>query len=153
MNYHDRLLHDVVKAFWDERGLGARFRMYEAGVAHFEKTLETMTDLEDGLKKLLKALEEQRIVRGLSHESADKVLTIEVSGCAHREMDEALMAAGVQPILCPIANLVMAAVEKTMGTSTEAATVEVLPGRCRVPIVMFRRAAGGRPGPGALQGA
>lgn len=143
MNYHDTVIHDIVKAFWDERGLGARFRLYQVGLSHFRQVLDHAGSLEERLEGMRKALRAQGIVGDLLFESADKVLTLEVTGCAHHEMDEALLSAGVQPVLCPIANLCMAVMEKSTGASAETATVEILPSVCRIPIILFRRTAQG----------
>ena len=55
LDYANNLMYELEKAFWDERGKGARFRVTKVGNQYFEekiKPLLTSTEVTDILEKI-----------------------------------------------------------------------------------------------------
>lgn len=144
--YANQVIFDVLKAFWDERGLGARFRLYNVGKEHFlgrpRLSERDCTDLGGAVAEVARELAADGVAEGVSVErSEENVLTINVKRCIHRPVEDKLMGAGVSPFFCPCTNLVMALAEHALGVATEQACIEVEGDECRATIVLFKRPA------------
>lgn len=142
--YANQVVFDVVKAFWDERGLGARFRLYNVGKDHLLGKLglrgEDRRDFETVVAELSRGLNSEGIAERLSIERGEEnVLTVKVTGCIHRPVEEKLAAAGVAPFFCPCTNLVMALAQEALGMATEQACIEVRGDECIATVVLFKR--------------
>ncbi|MCR4403611.1 MAG: hypothetical protein NUW12_12750 [Firmicutes bacterium] len=142
--YANQVIFDVVKAFWDERGLGARFRLYNVGKDYFLDKFglrgEGCGDFETVVTELSRGLKAEGIAEKLSVERREEnVLTVKVSGCIHRPVEEKLAAAGVAPFFCPCTNLVMALAQEALGMATEQACIEVRGDECIATVVLFKR--------------
>lgn len=142
--YANQVVFDVVKAFWDERGLGARFRLYNVGKDYLLGKLglrgEDRRDFETVVAELSRGLNSEGIAERLSIERGEEnVLTVKVTGCIHRPVEEKLAAAGVAPFFCPCTNLVMALAQEALGMATEQACIEVRGDECIATVVLFKR--------------
>lgn len=142
--YANQVVFDVVKAFWDERGLGARFRLYNVGKDYLLGKLglreEDRRDFETVVAELSRGLNSEGIAERLSIERGEEnVLTVKVTGCIHRPVEEKLAAAGVAPFFCPCTNLVMALAQQALGMATEQACIEVRGDECIATVVLFKR--------------
>ena len=55
LDYANSLMYELEKAFWDERGKGARFRMTKVGYQYFDEKVRPLlqsTEIEDILEKI-----------------------------------------------------------------------------------------------------
>ncbi len=140
--YANSILYDLQKAFWDERGKGARFRMTTVGREYFkDKGLaqvksSSVTEIATAIGKILK---DEGIVASLTPEQDDRLLRIHIEGCLHHEIEQRLAAKGVEPFTCVPANLVVMAIEEAMDRPVELAEIKVGDGSCDLLLVLFDR--------------
>ena len=55
LDYANSLMYELEKAFWDERGKGARFRMTKVGYQYFDEKVRPLlksTEVEDIMEKM-----------------------------------------------------------------------------------------------------
>lgn len=115
-NFKDLLLFEIQKAFYDERGRGARYRLTMAGVSYLEEQLKDKTgDLEEVKKWLI----ENGFVGNVQLEEDTVSLGIKVENCCLKNITDYFISAGMQPLACPIANMFMNALEINTGLSPE----------------------------------
>ncbi len=130
-NISSNLIYEIQKAFFDERGEGARYRMVRIGVEYVEKelgkNLKDMDTLLDGLKKL-------GFVEDISFSEEDVLADIEVKGCAFKQVRDLFMDKGLQPLSCPVANIVMDYLEKQTGLSPERLPISREGNVCKVSL-------------------
>jgi len=144
--YANSIMYDLQKAFWDERGKGARFRMTMVGREYFkDKGLSQVksssaTEIANAIGKILR---DEGIVASITPEQDDRLLRIRVQGCLHHDIEQRLVAKGVEPFTCVPANLVVMAIEEAMDRPVELAEIKVGDGSCELLLVLFDR----RPGP------
>jgi len=144
--YANSIMYDLQKAFWDERGKGARFRMTTVGREYFKgKGLaqikaDSATEIANAIGKILT---DEGIVASLTPEQDDRLLRIKVQGCLHHGIEQRLVAKGVEPFTCIPANLVVMAIEQAMDRPVELAEIKVGEGVCELLLVLFDR----RPAP------
>jgi hypothetical protein len=140
--YANSIMYDLQKAFWDERGKGARFRMTTVGREYFkDKGLSqvkasSVTEIANAIGKILK---DEGIVASLTLEQDDRLLRIHVEGCLHHDIEQRLVAKGVEPFTCVPANLVVMAIEEAMDRPVELAEIKVGDGSCELLLVLFDR--------------
>ena len=63
LDYANSLMYELEKAFWDERGKGARFRMTKVGYQYFDEKVRPLlqsTEVEDILEKIAGVLQRRR---------------------------------------------------------------------------------------------
>ncbi|MGE5572297.1 MAG: hypothetical protein ACM3ZU_04640 [Bacteroidota bacterium] len=142
--YANEIIFGVIKAFWDERGLGARFRLYCVGKGYFLDKLELRGETSGRLETLVPEISRGLKSGGMAEELSVKreennVLSVKVRGCIHRPVEEKLLASGIAPFFCPCTNLVMALAEETLGMAAEQACIEVRGDECTAKVVLFRR--------------
>lgn len=140
LEYVNSIVYDLEKAFWDERGKGARFRMTNVGRDYFlEKCLPRIQSQE--VEAILQAIEsvlcEEGIVASMSHEVDGRLLRLTVGGCLHLPVEQRLVAKGVEPFTCVPANLVVLAIEETLDRPVELAEIRVEDGACHLVLVVF----------------
>ena len=142
LEYANSIMHDLQKAFWDERGKGARFRMTMVGREYFgDKGLSqakgsSAPEIVDAIGKILR---QEGIVAGVAQEQDDRLIRIRVQGCLHYEIEQRLVAKGVEPFTCVPANLVVMAIEEAMDRPVELAEIKVDSGGCELLLVLFDR--------------
>ena len=140
LDYANDLMYELVKAFWDERGKGARFRVTTVGRDYFmDKCLPRIktSDVEAIIGTIEQILEEEGIVASISHEVDGRLLRIKVQGCLHESVEQRLVAKGVEPFTCIPANLVVQAIEETLDRPVELAEIKVEDGVCHLLLILF----------------
>jgi hypothetical protein len=140
--YANSIMYDLQKAFWDERGKGARFRMTTVGREYFNNKglsqvkASSVTEIVDAIGRILR---DEGIVASIAHEQDDRLVRIRVQGCLHYEIEQRLVAKGVEPFTCVPANLVVMAIEEAMDRPVELAEIKVENGSCELLLVLFDR--------------
>jgi len=140
LDYANDLMYDLEKAFWDERGRGARFRVTTVGRDYFmDKCLPRIktSDVETIIGTIEQILEEEGIVASIAHELDGRLLRLKVQGCLHESVEQRLVAKGVEPFTCIPANLVVLAIEETLDRPVELAEIKVEDGVCHLQLVLF----------------
>jgi hypothetical protein len=139
-DYANTLIYEIQKAFWDERGKGARFRMTKVGNAFFLENclpLIQTEDIDQIIQTISQVLKEKGIVGSVSYELEDRLIRVGVQGCMHRNVEERMIAKGVEPFTCIPANLIVLAIEEKLNRPVELAEIKIENGICRLMLVMF----------------
>lgn len=140
LDYANGLMLELEKAFYDERGKGARFRTTTVGASYFrQRCLPHIqaNDIAGILPALEQALREDGIVAKLDFLQEERLLRVRVQGCVHRPVEEAMVAQGVEPFTCIPANLVVLALEERLDRPVELAEIKVEDGACALLLVVF----------------
>lgn len=139
-DYANNLIYDLQKAFWDERGKGARFRTTTVGREYFlEKCLSLVEsdDPEHILSTIKAVLQDEGIAESASFSIEDRLLNVEVSGCVHLPIEQKLIDHGAEPFTCVPANLIALAIERKLDQPVELAQVKIDDGICKIQLVLF----------------
>lgn len=140
LDYANGLIYDLEKAFWDERGKGARFRTTKVGQEYFTNKflpLIQSPELEHILQVVEEALQEEGIAASVSHDKEDRLLRVKVEGCVHRQVEERMLSHGVEPFTCVPANLIVLAIEEKLDKPVELAEIKLEDGACQLMLVIF----------------
>ena len=140
LDYVNSIVYDLEKAFWDERGKGARFRVTTVGRDYFlDKCLPRIEtrELEPIVQVIEQVLREEGIVAGVSHELDGRLLRLKVQGCLHEAVEQRLVAKGVEPFTCVPANLIALAIEEVLDRPVELAEIQIEDGACHLLLVIF----------------
>jgi hypothetical protein len=140
LDYANAFIYDLEKAFWDERGKGARFRTTTVGREYFkDKCLPLIqsSELDHILDTIENALQREGIVGQVSYDSEDRLLRVRVEGCVHRQVEEKMMARGVEPFTCVPANLIVLAIEEKLDRPVELAEIKLEEGACQLLLILF----------------
>jgi len=140
LDYANSLMYELEKAFWDERGRGARFRMTTVGRQYLEdKCLPLLqsSDLDHILHTLEDVLQREGIASKMSYNSEDRLLRVRVEGCVHRPVEDKMLARGIEPFTCVPANLIALAIEDRLDRPVELAEIRLEDGACLLLLVVF----------------
>jgi hypothetical protein len=140
LDYANSLLFDLEKAFWDERGKGARFRTTTVGLEYFrERCLPGIqtAEMDAVLEALKDTLQQEGVTDDIAYSREDRLLRVRVQGCVHRPVEDRLMAFGVEPFTCIPANLMALAIEQKLDRPVELAEIKVEAGACQLLMVVF----------------
>jgi len=140
LDYANSLMYELEKAFWDERGRGARFRMTTVGREYLkDKCLPLLqsSELDHILHTLEDVLQREGIAGKISYNSEDRLLRVRVEGCVHRQVEEKMMARGIEPFTCVPANLIVLAIEERLDRPVELAEIKLEDGACQLLLVVF----------------
>jgi hypothetical protein len=140
VDYANSLMYELEKAFWDERGRGARFRTTTVGRGFFKdkcRPLLNSTDLDHILKTIQDVLMNEGIATELSYNNEERMLRVQVKGCVHRPVEERMIAHGVEPFTCLPVNLVVLAIEELWDRPVELAEIKLEEGACQLLLVLF----------------
>jgi len=140
LDYVNSIVYDLEKAFWDERGKGARFRVTTVGRDYFlDKCLPRIEtrEVEPIIETIEQVMRQEGIVAGISHEIDGRLLRLKVQGCLHESVEQRLVAKGVEPFTCIPANLVVLAIEETLDRPVELAEIKVEDGVCHLVLILF----------------
>lgn len=140
LDYANSVIFDLQKAFWDERGKGARFRVTTVGRDYFlDRCLPRIesSDVEGVVQTIEEILEEEDLVRGISVELDGRLLRVEVEGCLHQDVERRLIDRGVEPFTCLPANLMVLAIEEVLDQPVELAQISIEDGVCNLLLVIF----------------
>jgi hypothetical protein len=139
-DYANTLIYEIQKAFWDERGKGARFRMTKVGNAFFLENclpLIQTENIDQIIQTISQVLKEKGIVGSVSYELEDRLIRVTIQGCIHLDVEKRMIAKGVEPFTCIPANLIVLAIEEKLNRPVELAEIKVENGVCRLMLVMF----------------
>jgi hypothetical protein len=139
-DYANTLIYEIQKAFWDERGKGARFRMTKVGNAFFLENclpLIQTENIDQIIQTISQVLKEKGIVGSVSYELEDRLIRVTIQGCIHLDVEKRIIAKGVEPFTCIPANLIVLALEEKLNRPVELAEIKVENGVCRLMLVMF----------------
>ncbi len=139
-DYANDLMFDLEKAFWDERGLGSKFRTVTVGREHFRsKLLPQMnsTEIPEMVRVIECALQAEGVVAAVTLQDEGRLLRVAVHGCVHRSVEERMGQFGIPPFTCVPANLIQLAVEEKLHRPTELAEIKMENGACNLLIVVF----------------
>ncbi len=140
LDYANGLIYDLEKAFWDERGKGARFRTTTVGREYFkDKCLPLIksSELDHILQTIENALQREGIAGKVSYNSEDRLLRVRVEGCVHRQVEENMIARGIEPFTCVPANLIVLAIEEKLDRPVELAEIKLEEGACQLLLILF----------------
>ena len=144
LDYANAIIYDLEKAFWDERGKGARFRTTKVGHAYFTNKILPLiesTDLEEILEVIEVVLQEEGIVSSISHEMEDRLLHVRLEGYVHHVVGEKMLSLDIEPFTCVPANLIVLAIEEKLDRPVELAEIKIEEGVWNLLLVLFE----GRP--------
>jgi hypothetical protein len=121
LDFKTRLLYEVQKAFYDERGKGARYRLTTTGVSFVKEQLGNKVGDFAEIKRYLEGSELVKRIEWSEDEIACKV---RVDGCCLQQIRDAFTDSGLQPLSCPVANIIMNALEMRSSLSPELLPIE-----------------------------
>ena len=139
-DYTNSIIYDLQKAFWDERGRGARFRVTTVGRDYFlDRCLPRIKtqDVETIVGTVEQILEEEGVVTSISHDVDGQLFRLKVQGCLHQRVEQRMVARGIEPFTCIPANLVVLAIEEVLDRPVELAEIKVEDGVCHLMLVLF----------------
>jgi hypothetical protein len=140
LDYVNSLVYELEKAFWDERGLGARFRTAIVGRDFFKEKCQPLlqsSDLEHILHTIEEVLRQQGIATKMTYNSEERLLRVQVEGCVHLPVEKKMLAHGIRPFTCLPVNLVVSAIEELWDRPAELAEIKVEDGACHLLVVVF----------------
>jgi len=142
LDYASSLMYELEKAFWDERGKGARFRMTKIGYQYFEEKVRPLlesSEIPEIIEKIKGVLKSEGIVSDVSYSQEERLLKVSVPGCIHRLVEEKMLAKEVEPFTCIPANLIVLAIEEKLDIPVELAEIKVEEGMCKLLLVLFEK--------------
>jgi len=139
-DYANDIIFEMEKAFWDERGKGARFRLTTVGREFFKtkcfSRLQSF-EIDDIVRTIEAVLRENGIAARMSAESDGRLLRVRIEGCAHRPVEDRMVAHETKPFTCVPANLIVLAIDEKLNRPAELAEIKLEEGACQVLIVLF----------------
>lgn len=142
LEYVNNLMYELEKAFWDERGKGARFRMTKIGQHYYEEKVGPLLEsskVPDILEKICGVLKSEGIVSDFSYNQEERLLKVSVRGCIHRPVEQRMLVKQVEPFTCIPANLVALAIEEKLDIPVELAEIKFEEGACQLLLVLFEK--------------
>lgn len=143
-DYANDMIFELEKAFWDERGKGARFRLTTLGRDFFRTKCSPKiqsTEITDMVKTIEGVLKESGIIGGMSVTIDGQLLRVRIEGCAHRPVEDRMVSKETQPFVCLPANMVVMAVYDKLNRQAELAEIKLVDDACEVLIVLFDKKA------------
>jgi hypothetical protein len=140
LDYANHMMYELEKAFWDERGRGARFRTTTVGRGFFKdkcRPLLQSADLDHILQTIQNVLLGEGIATQLTYNHEERMLRVQVKGCVHRPVEERMIAHGIEPFTCLPVNLVVLAIEELWDRPVELAEIKLEEGACQLLLVLF----------------
>jgi hypothetical protein len=140
LDYANSLMFELEKAFWDERGKGARFRMTTVGRDYYNARclpLIKSPELDHILQVIQEVLQNEGIVGKVSYDRDDRMLHVRMAGCVHRQVEDRMVSLGVEPFACMPANLIVLAIEEKLNRPVELAEIKLEEGACSLLLVLF----------------
>jgi hypothetical protein len=142
LDYVNDLVYELEKAFWDERGKGARFRLTNLGSEYFRNKclpLLQSADLDHILQTIGDVLQGEGIVGKVSYDREERLLRVRVEGCMHRLVEDKMTGAGIEPFTCVPANMIALAIERKSDRPVELAAIKLEEGACQLLLVVFEQ--------------
>lgn len=126
--FKDNLLYESQKAFYDERGRGARYRMTTIGVSFLKKEIGDCKDLPG----VVAWLQKNGYAKDIEMSDDGLSVTLRVKGCCLRNVTEGFRSRGKEPLSCPIANIIMYSMELNGSMPPEITPIEFDGDACKV---------------------
>ena len=142
LDYVNDLMYELEKAFWDERGKGARFRMTTIGQQYFNEKIVPLlksNELEQIINTIVDVLRSDGIVAKVSYNTEERLVRIQVEGCIHQQVEERMVAKDIKPFTCVPANLIVLAIEEKLDIPVELAEIKVEEGACQLLLAIFEK--------------
>ena len=140
LEYVNSLMYELEKSFWDERGRGARFRMTTVGREYYQDKVRPLlqsAELEHILQTVREVLRSEGIAGEVSYDQDGRLLRVQVQGCIHRQVEQRMLARGIEPFTCVPANLIVLALEEKLDRPVELAEIKLNEGACNLLLVLF----------------
>ena len=141
-DYANDMIFELEKAFWDERGKGARFRLTALGRDFFKTEclpkLQSV-EIDEMIRTIEGVLKENGIVGGISVEIDGRLLRMRIEGCVHRVVEDRLAARETKPFACMPANMITLAIDSKLNRPSELAEIKLADGACQILIVLFEK--------------
>jgi hypothetical protein len=140
LDYVNDLMFEMEKAFWDERGKGARFRMTTIGREYFKNKclpLIKSSDLDHIIHTIEGVLISEGIVGKVSYDRDDRLFRLRMEGCVHRKVEDRMVSLNIEPFTCMPANLIVLAIEEKLDRPVELAEIKLEDGACQLLLVLF----------------
>jgi len=140
LDYVNGVMYELEKAFWDERGKGARFRMTTVGREYYQDAVRPLlqsSELDHLLKTVQEVLQKDGITGQVSYDRDGRLLRVTVEGCIHRQVEERMIARGVEPFTCVPANLIVLSIEEKLDRPVELAEIKMDQNGCHLLLVLF----------------
>jgi len=140
LDYANSIIYETEKAFWDERGKGARFRMTTVGRQFYETFCRpqiTSDEIGPIINAIVQVLEEKGIVSKVSYVEEERLIRVSIKGCIHRSVEDKMVAKGIEPFACIPANLMVLAIEEKLDRPVELAEIKIEDGACHLLLIVF----------------
>jgi hypothetical protein len=140
LDYVNGLMFELEKAFWDERGRGARFRMTTVGREYYQDRIQPQlksSELEHILKTVQDVLQEDGITGQVSYDRDGRLLRVSIERCIHQQVEERMTTHGVEPFSCVPANMIVLAIEEKLDRPMELAEIKFDQSGCHLLLVLF----------------
>ena len=140
LDYANDLIFELEKAFWDERGKGARWRMTTVGREYFKNQclpLLQSSEIDHIVHTIESALQSDGIVSRMSVQRDGRLLHLRVEGCVHRPVEDRMVAHETKPFTCLVANLIVLALEEKLDRPVELAEIKLEEGACLPLLILF----------------
>jgi hypothetical protein len=140
LEYVNSLMYELEKAFWDERGRGARFRMTTVGREYYRDKVRPLiqsSDLDHILQTVREVLRSEGIAGDVSYDQDGRLLRVQLQGCIHRQVEQRMIDRGIEPFTCVPANLLVLALEEKLDRPVELAEIKLDEGACHLLLVLF----------------
>jgi hypothetical protein len=140
LDYANELIFEMQKAFFDERGKGARFRMTTVGRGFYKENVRPLlksAQVDKMLKVIHEVLVSKGIVTEVSYVQEERLFKVKVTGCIHRSVEDRMIGKGIEPFTCIPANLIVLALEEKLDKPVELAEIKVEDGACNLLLVLF----------------
>lgn len=128
-NFKDQLLFEVQKAFYDERGKGARYRLTLAGIPYITSQFgKSSYDIEE----LKSYLMENKFCEEIEIDEDELQFNAKIKNCCLINIRNSFDLKGMQPLSCPIANMFMYSLELENGLSPELLPININKEHCGI---------------------
>jgi hypothetical protein len=140
LEYANNFIFDLAKAFWDERGAGARYRTAKVGEEFYKQYCRKEIRAKDPasiVQAISNVLKTQGILSEVSLEQDERLLRIRIEGCLHRPIEDKVRELGTEPFTCLPSNLIMMAIDEILNRPTEIAEIKCDGNVCQLLIILF----------------
>ena len=140
LEYANNLIYELEKAFWDERGKGAKFRLTKVGEEFFNANCLPQIksdDIDQIIQTIEQVLVEKNIIGKINFSNEDRLFRLSIEKCIHQKVEGQLLAKGVEPLVCFPANMIVLAIENRLNKPVELAEVKIVDGVCQLLLVVF----------------
>jgi hypothetical protein len=140
LEYANGLIYELEKAFWDERGRGARFRTTTIGRKFYRDQVRPLlqsSELEHILTSVQDVLQTAGIAGRVSYDLDGRLLRMSVQQCIHGQVEDRMTSHGIEPFTCVPANIIVLAVEEKLDRPVELAEIKRDETGCHLLLVLF----------------